>query len=221
MKVGMNLSSPWITGVISSLAAFLLAYSIESFRSLPLFWVLYVGMGAAWLAVAATQTTDKSHTILSIPTPLLMLGIISLVINFFPLALALFIVFVNTLMLAPNNRGWRLLGDALESLVYVFFAFFFAFVFFLVSGFMPRVVVPVAYVLAGIAIIASIKRAEAGSFPKWTGTLAGLALVVVLVVFNDRYASIGAATAAAGVALLVGIGKATRSNRRWPASSAR
>lgn len=211
----MNLSSPWITGVISSLAAFLLAYSIESFRSLPLFWVLYVGMGAAWLAVAATQTTDKTRTILSIPALLLMLGIISLIINFFPLGLALFIVFVNTLMLAPNNRGWRVIGDALESLVYVVFAF----VFFLVSGFMPLVVVPVAYALAGIAIIASIRRTRAGSSPNWPGTLAGFALVLVLVVFNDRYASIGAATAAAGVALIVSIGRATHSNRRRASSA--
>jgi hypothetical protein len=79
----IDLSSPWTPGVISALAAFLLAYSIESFRSLPLFWIFYVGMGAVWLAVTAIRTTDKSGTFFWVPALLLMLGIISITINFF------------------------------------------------------------------------------------------------------------------------------------------
>lgn len=206
----MNLSSPWTHGVISSLAAFVLAYSIESFRSLPLFWIFYVGMGATWLALAVIVTTRKAGTRSWIPPALLILGIISITINFFPLALALFVVYINTIMLIPANRGWRVFEDALECIVYVVLAF----VLFLVSGFIPLIVVPVAYIIAGVALIASVKRTETGISVDWLGTLSGTALLSILVVFNESYASVGAAAAAAGVAVLIYFGRTARSTRR-------
>jgi MFS superfamily sulfate permease-like transporter len=124
---------------------------------------------------------------------------------------------MNTLMLTPISRRWSVLRDALESTAYVALAF----VFFLVSGFIPLIVVPVAYVLAGIAVIASLKWTKAGISGDWLGAIAGCILVLILVVFNDRYASVGAAAAAACVALTIRISTAARSNRRRAHSTIR
>ena len=210
MNGTINQSSRWTPGVVSALGSFLLAYSLEGFRSLPLFTIFYIAIGSAWLAVAASRKTTKSESIYSGSALLLVLGIISATVNLFPLALALFVVFMNTLMHTRKGGRAKYIWDALSSAFYVAFAFALV----LISGYIPLVVIPVAYVLAGLGIMSSLNWIRRGSAADWLGVLAGAALLVILVVFSDRHVSVGAAAAASCVAFLIRIRQASQASQR-------
>lgn len=203
----MTLNSHWIPGIISSLAAFVLAYSIEGFRSLPLFWFLYLGLGAGCLALAVMRARDKTRSIFSIPTLLLLAGVTSLFANFIPLAFSLFSVFVNTMLTSPASRGWRTLRSAVESAIYVGAGFALV----LIGGYMPQVLVPLAFALAAIAVLASMLNFRSGKSPGWPDAVAGVALLGVLLLCSEWRASVGVAAAAAAVALLIRAGTALKS----------